>query len=111
MSMVYIHEGTPREGSEQADVTLYHLSEKRRDFIISIYGFLPRLKVPLEKLEPHYVEIIDKRLTFLTWDNAQGAIEQPSDNEFEFIKVVKASSDIKRLFIKTLFNPEVELVK
>jgi len=41
MSMVYIHEGTPMEGSEQADVTLYHLSEKRRDFIISIYGFLP----------------------------------------------------------------------
>lgn len=99
------------EGSEQADVTLYHLSEKRRDFILSIYGFLPKLKAPLEQLEPHYVEIMDKRLTHLTWENAEGAIEQPEDNEFEFIKVVKASSDIKRLFIRTLFNPEVELVK
>lgn len=99
------------EGSEQADVTLYHLSEKRRDFIISIYGFLPRLKASLEQLEPHYVEIIDKRLTFLTWENAEGAIEHPEDNEFEFIKVVKATSYIKRLFIRTLFTPEVELVK
>src|SRR6056297_55503 len=111
MSMVYIHEGTPMEGSEQADVTLYHLSEKRRDFIISIYGFLPKLKAPLEQLEPHYVEIIDKRLTFLTWENAQGAIEQPSDNEFEYVKVEKATPAIKRLFITSFFNPEVELVK
>ncbi|MDZ7794958.1 MAG: hypothetical protein U5P10_15075 [Spirochaetia bacterium] len=111
MSMVYIHEGTPMEGSEQADVTLYHLSEKRPDFIISIYGFLPKLKDPLEQLESHYVEIIDKRLTHLTWENAQGAIEQPEDNEFEYVKVEKATSAIKRLFITTLFHPEVELVK
>ena len=111
MSMVYIHEGTPMEGSEQADVTLYHLSEKRRDFVISIYGFLPKLKAPLEQLEPHYVEIIDKKLTFLTWENAQGAIEQPEDNEFEYVKVVRATSEMKHLFIKTIFNPEVELVK
>jgi len=111
MSMVYIHEGTPMEGSEQADVTLYHLSEKRRDFVISIYGFLPKLKAPLEQLEPHYVEIIDKKLTFLTWENAEGAIEQPEDNEFEYVKVEKATPAIKRLFITTLFNPVVEPLK
>ena len=100
------------EGSEQADVTHYHLSEKRPDFIISIYGFLLKLKAPLEQLEPHYVEIIDKRLTHLTWENAQGnTIEQPADNEFEYVKVEKATPAIKRLFITSLFHPEVELVK
>lgn len=99
------------EGSEQADVTLYHLSEERRDFIISIYGFLPRLKAPLDELEPHYVEIIDKKLAFLTWENAQGAIENPVDDESEYVQVVKATSQIKHLFIRTIFNPEVELTK
>jgi len=38
-------------------------------------------------------------------------IEQSEDNDFEYIKVVKATSAIKKLFITSLFNPEVELVK
>lgn len=67
-------------------------------------------KAPLEQLEPHYVEIIDKKLTFLTWENTEGAIEHPEDNEFEYVNVVKDTSPIKCLFIRTLFNPEVELV-
>lgn len=51
-----------------------------------------------------------KCLSYLTWENAEGAIEQPEDNECEYVKVVKASSEIKHLFIRTLFNPEVEFV-
>ncbi|MFW6026931.1 MAG: hypothetical protein ACOCRX_11395 [Candidatus Woesearchaeota archaeon] len=109
MNIVYIDEGTPIEGSEQADVTLYYLSEKKPNFIVSIHGFLPKLKASFRQLEPHYITIENKNLAQIVWENAQGAMKHPEDNEFKYVNTIKATSELEQLFIKTTFDESVEI--
>lgn len=108
MSSIYIHKETFPDENDTADITLYHLTEKKPKFIVTIYGFLPTLQSPLKELEPHYIEIIDSSMTSFIWENARGAVNNPVENEHEVDKVMRVTPSIERLFIRTIFDPSVE---